>query len=179
MTDPDRRRVCDKRWVALIVCIYSAMATGTAYAYGMYSGALGATFNFTIDQLDTIPMIGSFSGLVTFVGGIITDRCGAHVAVLLGGLLMSASFTLFWVFGSLTIDARPWFQDNEQQGPLIVFSALTFILYFSSGCITGGTFATVVRNFPNSKGSAVGLVKGYVGICGGMCVLAVNLSALL
>eukprot|EP00750_Incisomonas_marina_P015573 INCI18378.1.p1 GENE.INCI18378.1~~INCI18378.1.p1 ORF type:complete len:275 (+),score=21.33 INCI18378.1:426-1250(+) len=161
-------RRCDPRWVAMIACIYAAMSTGTAYVFGVYSGALSATFNFTIDQLDTITMVGSFSGVLTFTGGIITDRCGAHVAILIGGLLMSTCFVLFWMFGTLIIDARPWVVGSPQQGPLIVFSALTFFTYFSSGCITGGVFAAVVRNFPGQKGSAVGLVKGFVGICGGL-----------
>ena len=64
----------------MIACVFAAMATGTSYVFGIYSGALQKTFNFTIDQLDTTTMVGSFSGILTFVGGMITDRCGAHVS---------------------------------------------------------------------------------------------------
>ena len=156
------------RWIAMVACVYAAMATGTSYVFGVYSGSLHNIYNFTIGELDTITMVGGFSGVLTFVGGVITDRCGPSIAVLLGGIIMVASFTLFYLVGVGTIDATPLFPDDPGRGPLVIFSTLMFLIYFSSGSITAGVFAAVVRNFPGQKGSAVGFVKGFVGICGGL-----------
>ncbi len=35
-------------------------------------------------------------------------------------------------------------------------------------CLTAGVFSTTLRNFPDRKGTAVGIVKGWTGLGGGI-----------
>lgn len=48
---------------------------------------------------------------------------------------------------------------------------LAFLLmtqFLGSGCVVGAVFATTVRTFPQHRGLITGLIKGWVGLCGGM-----------
>jgi nitrate/nitrite transporter NarK len=51
---------------------------------------------------------------------------------------------------------------------MAVLVSLSVTQYLGSGLITGAVFASVVRNFPDQRGPLTGLVKGWVGLCGGM-----------
>ena len=44
--------------------------------------------------------------------------------------------------------------------------------YLGSGLITGAVFASGVRSFPQQRGLLTGLIKGWVGLCGGMVTQA-------
>ncbi|GMH57066.1 hypothetical protein TL16_g02281 [Triparma laevis f. inornata] len=83
---------------------------------------------------------------------------------MLGGCLQFTAFTTFWAISTKIIDLG----GMNTWTVLILLSLCSIVQFLGSSSVTGQVFATAVRNFPAQKGRVVGLIKGWVGLCGGM-----------
>ncbi|GMH81746.1 hypothetical protein TrVE_jg5229 [Triparma verrucosa] len=83
---------------------------------------------------------------------------------MLGGMLQFTAFMLFWAISVKIIDLG----NLNTLAVLILLSLCSIVQFLGSSCVTGQVFATAVRNFPAQKGRVVGLIKGWVGLCGAM-----------
>lgn len=147
-----------------LVCAFLASGTtgGTTYAFGLYSNALKHSLSLTQTQLDTVSTCFFFAGLFSFISGYCSDHYGTRFALILGGILSSIFLLWYWMIATQYIEVHSY---------LIVplLSVLGIFIFLSSALITGAVFKIISSCCGlGTKGNAVGIAKGYVGLGAGL-----------
>jgi Nodulin-like/Major Facilitator Superfamily len=155
--------------IPTLVCAFLASATtgGTTYAFGLYSNALKRSLDLSQSELDTISTCFFFAGLLSFVPGYCSDRYGPRIAMIAGACSSAIMLSSYWMFATQYI-ILPY---RSLLVPTL--SLLGVCIFLSSGLVTGAVFKVITSccSYPTgtgSKGSAVGIAKGYVGLGAGM-----------
>ena len=142
------------RWQSFAgVCLYVSMA-GTTYAFGVYSELLRTNLGFSQGGLDVVASVGNTGLYLSIIGGLILEKYGLQFVVYFGGLLIFVGFFYIWLAVEGYVPAD-----------IASVSIFFFISQFGVCCHVSSAVTTSVRLFPpESRGSAVGLVKGYFGL---------------
>lgn len=152
--------------VPRVCCAILASITtgGTTYAFGLYGDALKKTLHLSQSQLDTVSAVFFLSGLVSFIPGGFADRFGTRFGISVGGLTGAATLMLYWAVSKAYL---PWLSDD----PNVVVAVLSVVgvgIFLSCALVTGSVFKIIsCQCGPGTKGSAVGVAKGYVGLGSG------------
>jgi hypothetical protein len=149
--------------VPRVCCAILASITtgGTTYAFGLYGDALKKSLHLTQSQLDTISAVFFSAGLLSFIPGGFADRYGTRLGISIGGVTGALSLLLFWLV------AKGWipFLSNDPTVVVMVLSTLSVGIFLSCALITGSVFKIIsCQCGAGSKGSAVGVAKGFVGL---------------
>lgn len=154
-----------------VACAMLASITtgGTTYAFGLYGGALKKELYLTQGQLDTISAVFFGAGLLSFIPGAMADRFGVRNGICVGGVTGAVSLLLFWVIAK---GYFPYFLSSIENGDatfvVAVLSSLNAVIFLSCALVTGSVFKIISCHCgPGSKGSAVGVAKGFVGLGSG------------
>jgi len=147
----------------LACLMISSATTGASYTFSIYSSALKSKFSLSEPQLETISVACFCMGFFSFIPGLVGDKLGPRKAITLGGITQSSAFFLFWL---LSTEKIPMPKDNDVRA--VILSAVSIIQYLGSSLTTGQVYCTIVRNFSEQRGLVTGLIKGWVGLCGGM-----------
>jgi hypothetical protein len=146
-----------------LVCAFMASLTtgGTTYAFGLYGDALKKTLALSQSQLDTISTSFFFAGLFSWIPGLCADRFGTRFSLSLGGMTGCASLMLYWgVARQFLLVPHDWL--------VVSLSLLGISIFLSCALVTGSVFKIIVASCgAGTKGSAVGVAKGYVGLGAG------------
>ncbi len=148
-----------------LLCAFIASATtgGTSYAFGVYSSALKHNLHLSQGQLDSISTAFFVAGLFTFIPGYCSDRFGTKVAMSLGGGTGATALMLYWCVAKQFIDIQ------SRTILVAVLSGLGVATFLSCGLVTGAVFKIIVSSTGlGTKGSAVGVAKGFVGLGAGL-----------
>ena len=94
--------------------------------------------------------------------GIINDRCGPRVAVVMGCLGQALTLACYWAVSTRRVPLP------DTDWMLAVLVAINCGMTLCNGAITAGVFCSITANFPDYKGLAVGIAKAWVGLSGGM-----------
>ena len=142
---------------------------GTTYAFGLYGGALKKTLHLKQSQLDTISAVFFGAGLLSFIPGAMVDRFGARNSICAGGIFGSISLMMFWAVAKGHV---PYISSSsENEDPTFVIAVLSILnvgIFLSCALVTGSVFKVISCHCgPGSKGSAVGVAKGFVGLGSG------------
>ena len=147
----------------IAVAFAAAMTTGgTTYAFGLYGDALKKSLHLSQSQLDTISTAFFVSGIFSWIPGLIVDRKGTKFGIICGGLLGCTCLTSYWMVATLRVKLQ------TQSLLVTTLSILGIFIFASCALITGSVFKVLVANCPTSKGSAVGVAKGFVGLGSGV-----------
>ena len=151
---PCCRSVRFTRWQSFAgVCLYVSMA-GTTYAFGVYSELLRTNLGFSQGGIDVVASVGNTGLYLSIIGGLLLERFGLQFTVYFGGLLIFLGFGYIWLAVEGYVPAD-----------IASVSLFFFISQFGVCCHVSSAVTTSVRLFPpESRGSAVGLVKGYFGL---------------
>jgi hypothetical protein len=149
-----------------VCCAILASITtgGTTYAFGLYGDALKKSLHLTQSQLDTISAVFFLSGLLSFIPGGFADRFGTRLGISIGGMTAATSLLSFWAV------AKGWipFLSSDPSTAVLVLSTLSVGIFLSCALVTGSVFKIITCQCgPGSKGSAVGVAKGFVGLGSG------------
>lgn len=145
-----------------LVCAFSASVTtgGTIYAFGIYGDALKKSLGLSQMQLDSISATFFIAGLFTWIPGMVVDRKGMRFAMCLGGLSGASAVLVYWAV------ARQFFPVPHV---VMTLSFLAVAICLSCGLIIGSIFKlTLLFGGPQTRGVAVGVAKGYVGLGAGV-----------
>lgn len=144
-------------------CAFLASLTtgGITYAFGLYGAALKQSLHLTQGQLDTISSANFCAGLLSWLPGLCVDRFGPRFSMSTGGITGALSLLFYWaVAKKYILISQGWV--------VIVLSLLGVTSFLSSAMVTGSVFKIIVTSSgPGTKGSAVGVAKGYVGLGAG------------
>ena len=151
--------------------LLAALTTGgTTYAFGLYGTALKEHLELTQEEIETISTAFFFAGLFSWVPGMATDRMGVRFTQCLGGAGGASSLLVYWAVARQFLWLPHAFLTP-------VLSILSILIFLSNALVIGAVFKTIVDCCsPSSKGTIVGIAKGYCGLGSG--VYAVLFQAL-
>ncbi|MCL7024410.1 hypothetical protein MKW94_017980 [Papaver nudicaule] len=150
------RQVIQGRWFMLFASVLLMGSAGGTYVFGIYSKEIKKTQGY--DQT-TINLLGFFKDLGTTVGvfsGLLAEVAPHWFVLLVGACMNFVGFFMLWL-GVTGHISKPqiwqmclyiWIGSNSQN------FANTSVL------------VTCVKNFPESRGTLLGLLKGFTGLSG-------------
>lgn len=150
----------------------SALTTGaTTYAFSFYSSALKLSLRLSQSELDTLGSATFAAGVFSWIPGMIVDRYGSKLGIVLGGMGNCCVLSLYWFI----VTGRVWPLDSSSDDAtlwlIFVLSILGVLTFMGCALITGSVFKLIVESCgEGSKGKAVGCAKGYVGVGSGVYV---------
>lgn len=144
------------RWFSVFASFLIMFGAGATYLFGVYSKQIKSSLGY--DQ-QTLNLIGFFKDLGANVGvlsGLIAEVTPTWFVLLVGSAMNFAGYFMIWLAVTGKI-AKP--------------KVWQMCLYICIGAnsqnfANTGALVTCVKNFPESRGVVLGLLKGFVGLSG-------------
>ncbi|GKY93808.1 hypothetical protein MPSEU_000348000 [Mayamaea pseudoterrestris] len=171
--DVEDRRKPRSNIPSLVCAILASMTTGgTTYAFGLYGADLKAALKLKPSELDTLSTAFFVAGLVSWLPGLFVDRFGTRRGMIVGGSMGATSLVTYWLVSKKMIlrEWLFWTTDLQPHSKILVplLSCLGILIFLSCALVTASVFKIIVATSgPGTKGSAVGVAKGYVGLGAG------------
>ncbi|KAI5322451.1 hypothetical protein L3X38_031523 [Prunus dulcis] len=149
-------QVIKGRWFTVFASFLIMAGAGATYLFGVYSKDIKSTLGY--DQT-TLNLLGFFKDLGANVGvlsGLIGEVTPAWFVLLVGSAMNFAGYFMIWLSVTEKI-AKP--------------KVWQMCLYICLGAnsqnfANTGALVTCVKNFPESRGVMLGLLKGFTGLSG-------------
>jgi len=155
-TVPFAVHVVQGRWFTVFASFLIMAGAGATYLFGIYSKEIKSSLGY--DQT-TLNLLGFFKDLGANVGvlsGLIAEVIPTWGVLLIGSAMNFAGYFMIWMaVTGRTAPPRVWLM----------------CLYICVGAnsqnfANTGALVTCVKNFPESRGIMLGLLKGFVGLSG-------------
>ncbi|CAH2059444.1 unnamed protein product [Thlaspi arvense] len=164
--------IANTKWVAAAASIWIQSFSGASYTFGIYSSLLKSSQGYDQSTLDTVSVykdiganVGILSGL--FYTAVASGRSGngrffsgPWLVIFVGLLQWFVGYGFIWMAASGVI----------QRPPVALMSLFMFFAGHSQTFFNTGIVVTAVRNFSDYGGTAVGIMKGYLGLSGAILV---------
>ncbi|WOK91611.1 protein NUCLEAR FUSION DEFECTIVE 4 [Canna indica] len=141
-------------WVGLAAAVWVQVAAGTAYTFPLYSHSLKTALGYSQQQLTFLGVANDTGENFGLVAGVLCNRLPPWFVLLIGAACCFVGFGVLWLAVSLTVPGLPYW---------LLWIALC-IATNSSAWFGTGVLVTNMRNFPLSRGTVAGILKGYVGL---------------
>ncbi|KAL7127215.1 hypothetical protein ABFS83_14G240600 [Erythranthe nasuta] len=144
------------RWFSLFASFLVMAGAGATYLFGVYSKDIKSSLGY--DQT-TLNLLGFFKDLGANVGvlsGLIAEVTPTWFVLLIGSAMNFAGYFMIW----LTVTGKVSKPRVWQMCLYICIGAN------SQNFANTGALVTSVRNFPESRGVMLGLLKGFTGLSG-------------
>ncbi|PIA62426.1 hypothetical protein AQUCO_00200443v1 [Aquilegia coerulea] len=169
----------NNKWFATVASILIQCTSGSSYAFGIYSPLLKSTQYYDQSTLDSIAVfkdIGANAGLLsgllyTAVTTTTTttsrsssswlSRIGGPWIVLAAGAIQCFVGYLFIWLSVTGILPRP---------PVPLMCLYMFVAAHAQTYFNTANVVTAVQNFPDYSGTIVGIMKGFLGLSGGILI---------
>ncbi|KAG6669775.1 uncharacterized protein LOC122288375 [Carya illinoinensis] len=143
-------------WFSVFASLLIMSTAGTPYAFALYSDVLKSVLGY--DQ-STLNLVNFFKDVGTNVGvpaGLIAEVTPTWFVLSLGAIINFFGYLMIW----LAVTER-------MAKPHVWMMCLYICLGANSTAFANtGALVTCVKNFPESRGIVLGLLKGYVGLSG-------------
>ncbi|PON52337.1 Major facilitator [Trema orientale] len=143
-------------WVGLGAAVWVQIASGNGYTFPLYSHSLKSVLGFNQRQLTMLGVANDIGENVGLIPGIASNKLPPWVVLLIGGLACFLGFGVLWLAVSGTVEFIPYW---------LLWIALC-VGTNSSAWLTTAVLVTNMRNFPVSRGTVAGILKGYGGLSG-------------
>ncbi|KAH7443914.1 hypothetical protein KP509_02G055700 [Ceratopteris richardii] len=144
------------RWTVLIFACWAEATAGLSYVFSTYSGALKSELSYDQRHINRLSVAKDLGDTVGIAAGLLCRVLPSWSVLLTGGFLIFVGYGLLWLFTDHYISNMPFW--------------LVCILIFlgTNGCTYIDTVALIacIPNFPSNRASAVGILKGFKGLCG-------------
>ncbi|KAF8103282.1 hypothetical protein N665_0188s0224 [Sinapis alba] len=162
------------KWVAMAASIWIQCTSGASYTFGIYSAVLKSTQSYDQSTLDTVSVFkdiganaGVFSGLLyTYVtsnrrrGRGNGGNGGPWMVLAIGAIQCFAGYFLMWA--SVTGMIR--------KPPVPLMCLFMFLAAQSQTFFNTANVVSAVENFADYGGTAVGIMKGFLGLSGAILI---------
>ncbi|XP_076898401.1 protein NUCLEAR FUSION DEFECTIVE 4-like [Bidens hawaiensis] len=129
------------------------MASGNAYSFPLYSHSLKSVLGLS-QQLTVLGVANDFGENDGILPGIASNKYPSWVVLLIGVAASFFGYGVIWLAVSETVLSMPYW---------ILWLSLV-VATNSSAWVTTAVLGTNMRNFPLSRGTVAGILKGYVGL---------------
>ena len=149
-------QVITGRWFVVFASFLIMAAAGATYMFGLYSSDIKNTLGYDQTTLNLLSFFKDFGSNVGVLSGLINELTPPWVVLAIGAILNFFGYFMIWLSVTRKI-ARP--------------QVWQMCLYICIGAnsqsfANTGSLVTCVKNFPESRGVVLGILKGYVGLSG-------------
>ncbi|KAI3776322.1 hypothetical protein L1987_46098 [Smallanthus sonchifolius] len=129
---------------------------GATYMFALYSGDIKHSLGYDQSTLNLLSTFKDLGGNVGIISGLINEVSPPWVVLLLGAVMNFSGYFMIWLAVTGKI-AKP---------PVWQMCLFICIGANSQTFANTGALVTCVKNFPESRGVVLGLLKGFVGLSG-------------
>ncbi|KAL0429761.1 UNVERIFIED_CONTAM: hypothetical protein Sradi_0602100 [Sesamum radiatum] len=141
-------------WVGLGAAVWMQIASGNAYTFPLYSPSLKSVLGFNQQQLTILGVANDIGENVGILPGIACNKFPPWAVLLVGAFASFLGYGVLWLAVSKTVQSMPYW---------VLWIALC-IATNSSAWLGTAILVTNMRNFPLSRGTVSGILKGYAGL---------------
>ncbi|KAE9611795.1 hypothetical protein Lal_00011446 [Lupinus albus] len=149
-------QVITGRWFVVFVSFIILSVSGATYMFGLYSNDIKTSLGYDQTTLNLISFFKDLGANVGVLSGLINEITSPWVVLAIGSVLNFFGYFMIW----LAVTGRI-------AKPQVWHMCLYIYLGANSQTFANtGSFVTCVKNFPQTRGVVIGLLKGYVGLSG-------------
>ncbi|CAA0813458.1 Major facilitator superfamily protein [Striga hermonthica] len=141
-------------WVGLGAAVWVQIASGNAYNFPLYSHSLKSVLGFNQRQLTLLGVANDIGENVGILPGLACNRFPPWVVLAIGAFSCFLGYGVLWLALSGAAVSLPYW---------VLWIALC-IGTNSSAWFSTAVLVTNMRNFPLSRGTVAGILKGYSGL---------------
>ncbi|VFQ59389.1 unnamed protein product [Cuscuta campestris] len=150
------RRILAGRWFMVFSCLLILSVSGGTYVFGIYSEEIKSTLGYDQTTLNLVSFSKELGANIGIISGLINEISPPWAVLLLGAAMNFSGYFFIWLAVTRRLpDPKIWW--------------VCFWICVGSNSQTfanTGALVTCVKNFPESRGIVIGLMKGYVGLSG-------------
>ncbi|CAM0876920.1 unnamed protein product [Alopecurus aequalis] len=150
------RQVVLGRWFMVFACLLILSTSGATYIFGIYSKVLKSTLGYDQQTLNTLSFFKDLGANVGILSGLINEVTPPWVVLATGAAMNLVGYLMIY----LAIDGR------TARPPVWLMCIYICVGANSQSFANTGALVTCVKNFPESRGVVLGLLKGFVGLSG-------------
>ncbi|CAK7343208.1 unnamed protein product [Dovyalis caffra] len=144
------------RWFMVFASLLIMAVAGATYIFGLYSNDIKTSLGYDQSTLNLLSFFKDLGGNVGVLSGLINEVSPPWVVLSMGAIMNFFGYFMIWLAVAGHI-AKP--------------KVWQMCLYICIGAnsqsfANTGALVTCVKNFPESRGSVLGLLKGFVGLSG-------------
>ncbi|KAL2327410.1 hypothetical protein Fmac_020837 [Flemingia macrophylla] len=141
-------------WVGLAAAVWVQIASGNTFTFPLYSHSLKSVLGFDQRQLTLLGVANDIGENLGLLPGLACNKFPPSLLLLVGSLASFLGYGLLFLAVSNTLHSLPF---------LLLWLGLV-VAANSSAWLTTAVLVTNMRNFPASRGSVAGILKGYGGL---------------
>ncbi|CDP15282.1 unnamed protein product [Coffea canephora] len=144
------------RWFMVFASNLIMAVAGATYMFGLYSGDIKSSLGYDQTSVNYLSFFKDLGGNVGIISGLINEITPPWVVLIIGAAMNFAGYFMIWLAVTGHVAKPPLWQ---------------MCLYICVGASSQtfantGALVTCVKNFPESRGVVLGLLKGFVGLSG-------------
>lgn len=144
------------RWFMAFAALLIMSVAGATYMFSLYSGDIKKSLLYDQTTLNLLSFFKDLGGNVGVLSGLINEVTPPWVVLSIGAIMNFFGYFMIWL--SVT---------NRIRKPQVWQMCLYICIGANSQSFANtGALVTAVKNFPESRGSVLGLLKGFVGLSG-------------
>ncbi|CAA7388092.1 unnamed protein product [Spirodela intermedia] len=144
------------RWFMVFASMLIMSAAGATYIFGIYSKDIKSSLGYDQQTLNTLGFFKDLGANIGVISGLIAEVTPPWVVLAIGaGMNLFGYLMIYLAITGRTAKPRFW-----QMCLYICIGA------DSQSFANTGSLVTCVKNFPESRGVVLGLLKGFVGLSG-------------
>ncbi|CAN6439352.1 unnamed protein product [Victoria cruziana] len=144
------------RWFMVFASFLIMSASGATYIFAIYSPSIKSSLGYTQQALNTLSFFKDLGANVGILSGLVNEVTPPWVVLATGAAMNLGGYLVMWLAVTKRISQPKLWQ---------------MCLYICVGAdsqafANTGSLVTCVKNFPESRGIVLGLLKGFVGLSG-------------
>ncbi|CAH2057548.1 unnamed protein product [Thlaspi arvense] len=141
-------------WLGLGAAVWLQIASGNGYNFPLYSHSLKSVLGFNQRQVTMLGVANDIGENIGILPGIVCNKFPPWVVLIFGAVACFLGYGVLWLAVSQTVQSLPYW---------VLWLALCLATN-SSAWIGTAVLVTNMRNFPLSRGTVAGILKGYGGL---------------
>ncbi|CAM6078860.1 unnamed protein product [Sphagnum tenellum] len=143
-----------KKWIGLVAGMWVEASAGNAYTFAFYSTKLKHVLHYHQFQLNNLGVAKDIGENVGLLAGALCNSLPPWVMLSIGATSGFIGYGMLWLVVSQQIAPLPYWQ----------MCILQCIGANSSTWLSTAVLVTCLRNFPHSRGTVAGILKGFMGL---------------
>ncbi|XP_058768694.1 protein NUCLEAR FUSION DEFECTIVE 4-like [Vicia villosa] len=149
-------QVITGRWFVVFASFLIMSASGATYMFGLYSGVIKNSLGYDQTTLNLLSFFKDLGGNLGVFSGLINEITPPYVVLAIGSVLNFFGYFMIWLAVTKKISK-----------PKVWQMCLYICIGANSQSFSNtGSLVTCVKNFPETRGVVLGILKGYVGLSG-------------
>ncbi|KAL5205304.1 hypothetical protein ABZP36_033513 [Zizania latifolia] len=132
-------------------------SAGATYIFAIYSKDIKSTLGYTQEQLNTVSFFKDVGANVGIHAGLVSEVTPTWLVLAIGAAMNLGGYLMLYLSVTGRVRSAP---------PLWLVCIYIAVGANSQAFANTGALVTCVKNFPESRGVMLGLLKGFVGLSG-------------